>query len=60
MRCPICNQPGTLINKVRKITTAAGVGAGGISLYQAHLPVRLLVQLSARDLELCSAVFLVA
>ena len=29
MRCPICNQPGTLINKVRKITTAAGVGAGG-------------------------------
>ena len=29
MRCPICNQPGTFINKVRKITTAAGVGAGG-------------------------------
>ena len=29
MRCPICNQPGTLVNKVRKITTAAGVGAGG-------------------------------
>ena len=29
MRCPICNQPGTLVNKVRKVTTAAGVGAGG-------------------------------
>ena len=24
MRCPICNQPGNLVNKVRKITTAAG------------------------------------
>ena len=29
MKCPLCNQPGTLVNKVRKVTTAAGIGAGG-------------------------------
>ena len=27
--CPICHKPGTLVNKVRKVTTAAGIGAGG-------------------------------
>ena len=32
----------------------------GILRYPAHLPVRLLVQLSARGLELCLAVFSVA
>ena len=31
-----------------------------MELYQAHLPVRLLVQLSVRGLEHCSAVFSVA
>ena len=27
--CPICHKPGTLVNKGRPVTTAAGIGAGG-------------------------------
>ena len=29
MKCPLCNQPGTSVNKDRKVTTAVGIGAGG-------------------------------